>query len=60
MHPTVSKAVDPLLGGLDSVLRDRYALVLIGSAARADFVPGFSDLNLLLVTDSSWIRVPWD
>lgn len=51
MHPTVSKAVDPLLGGLDSVLRDRYALILIGSAARADFVPGFSDLNLLLVTE---------
>ena len=51
MHPTVSKAVDPLLSGLDSALGDRYALVLIGSAARSDFVPGFSDLNLLLVTE---------
>ena len=51
MHPTVSRAIDPLLSGLDSALGDRYALVLIGSAARADFVPGFSDLNLLLVTE---------
>jgi len=51
MHPTVSKAIDTLLSGLDSALGNRYALLLIGSAARADFVPGFSDLNLLLVTE---------
>ena len=51
MHPAVAKLIDPLLGGLDAALGDRYALLLFGSAAREDFVPGFSDLNLLLVAE---------
>jgi hypothetical protein len=51
MHPTVTRVIDPLLGALDAALGDRYALLLFGSAARKDFVPGFSDLNLLLVAE---------
>jgi hypothetical protein len=51
MHPTVTRVIDPLMSGLDAALGDRYALLLFGSAAREDFVPGFSDLNLLLVAE---------
>jgi hypothetical protein len=36
---------------VDSALGDGYSAVLYGSAARGDFVPGRSDLNLLLITD---------
>jgi hypothetical protein len=36
---------------VDSVLGNGYSAVLYGSAARDDFVPGRSNLNLMLITD---------
>jgi hypothetical protein len=42
-----------LLGDLDRVLGTRYSAVLYGSAARGDWVPGVSDINILLVVDDT-------
>lgn len=51
MRATVSKVVDPFLNETDRALGSEYSAVLYGSAARGDFVPGRSDINLLLVLD---------
>jgi hypothetical protein len=51
MRGTVSRVVDPFLSEADRVLGERYSAVLYGSAARGDFIPGRSDINLLLVLD---------
>lgn len=51
MADPISEAVDPLLVAADEALGTGYSAVLYGSAARGDYVPGASDINLLLVLD---------
>lgn len=51
MRATVSKVVDPFLDEMDRALGQGYSAVLYGSAARGDFIPGRSDINLMLVLD---------
>ena len=51
MRDAVDRVVGPFLSQVDSALGDGYSAVLYGSAARRDFVPGRSDLNLILITD---------
>jgi hypothetical protein len=51
MRDVVDRVVGPFLSQVDSALGDGYSAVLYGSAARDDFVPGRSDLNLMLITD---------
>jgi predicted nucleotidyltransferase len=51
MRATVSKVVDPFLEEVDRALDQGYSAVLYGSAARGDFIPGRSDINLMLVLD---------
>lgn len=51
MRATVSRVVDPFLAEVDQALGSGYSAVLYGSAARNDFIPGRSDINLLLVLD---------
>jgi predicted nucleotidyltransferase len=48
----VDQVVGPFLTAADAVLGQGYAAVLYGSAARGDFVPGRSDINLLLILES--------
>ncbi len=49
MPEQVRKTVEPLLQRLDQVMKGEYAAVLYGSLARGEYVPGRSDINLLLV-----------
>jgi predicted nucleotidyltransferase len=51
MRGTVSRVVDPFLTEVDKALGTGYSSVLYGSAARGDFIPGRSDINLMLVLD---------
>jgi predicted nucleotidyltransferase len=51
MRATVSKVVDPFLVETDRALGSGYSAVLYGSAARGDFIPGRSDINLMLVLE---------
>jgi predicted nucleotidyltransferase len=51
MRATVSRVVDPFLSEADRVLGQGYSAVLYGSAARGDFIPGRSDINLMLVLE---------
>jgi predicted nucleotidyltransferase len=51
MHEAANKAVTDLLERMDQALPGAYSAILHGSAARDDFVPGHSDINLLLVLD---------
>jgi hypothetical protein len=51
MRQSVARVVEPFLGEVDKVLGQGYSAVLYGSAARGDFVPGRSDINLMLVLD---------
>jgi hypothetical protein len=51
MRDVVDRVVGPFLSQVDSALGEGYSAVLYGSAARGDFVPGRSDLNLMLITD---------
>jgi predicted nucleotidyltransferase len=51
MRATVSRVVDPFLTEVDQALGTGYSAVLYGSAARGDFIPGRSDINLMLVLD---------
>jgi predicted nucleotidyltransferase len=51
MRATISRVTDPFLAEADRVLGQGYSAVLYGSAARGDFVPGRSDINLMLVID---------
>lgn len=52
MEQQVRAVVDSFLTAVDPVLGDRYAAVLYGSAARGDWHPDRSDINLLLVADT--------
>jgi hypothetical protein len=51
MHSAVERVVSPFLAHADAALPAGYSAVLYGSAARGDFVPGWSDINLLVVVD---------
>jgi predicted nucleotidyltransferase len=52
MQQTIDQIVTPALTGLDAVLPSGYAAVLYGSGARGEFVPGVSDVNLLVVCEA--------
>lgn len=52
MHEVVERVVTPFLAKTDVALPSGYSAVLYGSAARGDFVPRWSDINLLVVTES--------
>lgn len=49
MIDVVERVVSPFLAGTDAALGDGYTALLYGSAARGDFVPGRSDINLMLI-----------
>ena len=51
MRTTVSRVVDPFLAEVDRVAGAGYSAVLYGSASRGDYIPGRSDVNLMLVLD---------
>jgi hypothetical protein len=51
MREAVDRVVTPFLAQVDAALGGGYSAVLYGSAARGDFVPGRSDLNLMLILD---------
>ena len=47
----IDRVVTPFLAASDAALGAGYSAILYGSAARGDFVPGRSDINLMLVLD---------
>lgn len=51
MREAVDRVVTPFLTQVDEALGGSYSAVMYGSAARGDFVPGRSDLNLMLILD---------
>ena len=51
MREAIDRVVTPFLAQVDAALGSGYSAVLYGSAARGDFVPGRSDLNLMLILD---------
>ena len=51
MRESVARVVDPFLSEADKVLGQSYSAVLYGSAARGDFVPGRSNINLMVIMD---------
>ncbi|HEU4829676.1 MAG TPA: nucleotidyltransferase domain-containing protein [Gemmatimonadales bacterium] len=51
MADPIIDVVEPLLVAADRALGTGYSAVLYGSAARGDYLPGASDINLLLVLD---------
>lgn len=51
MRDAVDRVVGPFLSQVDAALGGGYSAVLYGSAARGDFVPGRSNLDLMLITD---------
>src|SRR3954465_12140305 len=52
MQQAIAKVVDPFLKAVDAALGDGYSAVLYGSAARGDWDPARSNVNLLLVVPS--------
>ena len=50
MIDAVERVVSPFLAGTDAALGQGYTAILFGSAARGDFVPGRSDVDLMVVT----------
>jgi hypothetical protein len=53
MAASWESVVSTLMRDLDKTVAGRYSAVLYGSAARGDWVPGISDVNLLLVLDDT-------
>jgi predicted nucleotidyltransferase len=51
MQASIDKVVTPFLAAADAALGAGYSAILYGSAARGDYVPGRSDINLMLVLD---------
>jgi predicted nucleotidyltransferase len=51
VQASIDKVVTPFLAAADAALGAGYSALLYGSAARGDFVPGRSDINLMLVLD---------
>ncbi len=52
MQDSLDGIVTPALAQLDAVLPAGFSAVLYGSGARGEFVPGVSDLNLLVVCEA--------
>jgi predicted nucleotidyltransferase len=53
MDRSVERIVTPFLAAADTALGPGYSAVLYGSAARGDYLPGRSNINLLLVLDDA-------
>jgi len=53
MNDAVTRVLDPFLAEADAVLDGRYSAVLYGSAARGDYRPGRSDVNVMLLVESA-------
>ncbi len=53
MHETVDRVVSPFLAAADAALAAGYSALLYGSAARGDYLPGRSNINLMLVLDDA-------
>ena len=51
MHESVDRVVTPFLAAADAALGPGYSALLYGSAARGDYIPGRSNINLMLVLD---------
>jgi hypothetical protein len=51
MRESVARVIDPFLTEADKALGQGYSAVLYGSAARGDFIPGRSNINLMVVMD---------
>jgi hypothetical protein len=51
MRDAVDRVVAPFLTQVDGALGGGYSAVLYGSAARGDYLPGRSDINLMLIVD---------
>jgi predicted nucleotidyltransferase len=51
MRDAVDRVVTPFLAEVDAALGAGYTAILYGSGARGDFVPGHSDINLMLILD---------
>jgi predicted nucleotidyltransferase len=49
MIDAVERVVTPFLAGTDAALGEGYSAFLYGSGARGDFVPGRSDIDLMIV-----------
>ena len=49
MIDAVERVVGPFLSATDAALGQGYTAILFGSAARGDFVPGRSDIDLMVV-----------
>jgi hypothetical protein len=49
MHDDVAKLTERFLADADRALGQDYTALLVGSAAREEYVPGRSDVNLMLV-----------
>jgi len=52
MLDAVERVVSPFLSAADAALTNGYSAVLYGSAARGDYVPEQSDINLIVVADA--------
>lgn len=52
MQNAIDRIVTPALQRFDAVLPSGYSAVLYGSAARQEFHPGVSDVNLLIVSEA--------
>ncbi len=53
MADIVQRVVEPFLANCDRLLGTGYSAVLHGSAARGEYLEGWSDVNLLLVLESA-------
>jgi hypothetical protein len=51
MLDAVDRVVSPFLAAADTALGPGYSAVLYGSGARGDYVPGLSDINLIVVAE---------
>lgn len=49
MHDEVTRLTDRFLADADQALGPGYTALLVGSAAREEYVPGRSDVNLMLI-----------
>jgi predicted nucleotidyltransferase len=53
MHDSVERVVTPFLAAADAALGAGYSALLYGSSARGDYIPGRSNINLMLVLDDA-------
>ncbi|HXE56616.1 MAG TPA: hypothetical protein VNK43_01330 [Gemmatimonadales bacterium] len=51
MRDEIQRVLDPFLAAADAALRDRYSALLYGSAAWGGYVPGISDINVMLIAE---------